>query len=418
MGDRRRRRRNGGICRAGRPSLPRACRDNDAGVDTDGELCVADRGKQRLIGVRAGRCLGRLRGVRDLGGLGCLWGIRGERRCAFGVPARCDLGGLAAVTLLADPAVSRGRALGTDIVVATTDPRALEAARALVDEEVAAVDRACSRFRVDSEIWALERANGRSVVVSQVLADALASALWAAELTAGAVDLSVGNALVSLGYDRDFTLVGEVGGGAVRPSPALGWWSVTLDPVARTVEVPSGLLIDLGATGKAFAADRAAARCHDALRTGVLVSLGGDIAVAGPPPEGGWTVGIALSSGDDGQSLRQRVALHSGGLATSCPQVRSWRRGGRLLHHIVDPLTGEPASDHWRLASVAAPTCVEANALSTAAIVWGAQAPDRLGGPGVAARLEHRDGHVDHVGAWPLDERHDGTACPVTEAAR
>ncbi len=307
------------------------------------------------------------------------------------------------MTVTADVAVSRGRALGTDLVVATTDAGALDAARALVDEEVAAVDRACSRFRRDSEIWALEAAFGAPVVVSALLAEALSAALRVAEQSAGAVDPTVGNALVALGYDRDFAQIADDDGGAApRPSPALGWWSISCDPTTRTVRVPPGVIVDLGATGKAFAADRAATRCHVELGTGVLVSLGGDVALGGPAPAGGWAVGIALGSGQTGEALHQCVAVTAGGLASSSPLARSWRRAGQRLHHIVDPLTGEPAGEHWRLVSVAAPSCLEANAASTAAIVWGAEAPDRLAGLGVAARLERRDGAVVRVGGWPF----------------
>ena len=48
-----------------------------------------------------------------------------------------------------------------------------------------------------------------------------------------------------------------------------------------------------GATAKALAADRIAARAADAAGCGVLVSLGGDVAIAGEPPGEGWQVGVA-----------------------------------------------------------------------------------------------------------------------------
>src|SRR5947209_3070737 len=60
--------------------------------------------------------------------------------------------------------------------------------------------------------------------------------------------------------------------------------------VGRQVTVPDGVLLDLGATGKAYAAEVCARLVARQCDTGVLVSLGGDLATAGPAPVGGWQV--------------------------------------------------------------------------------------------------------------------------------
>ena len=88
----------------------------------------------------------------------------------------------------------------------------------------------------------------------------------------------------------------------------------------------------------------------------------------------------------------------SGGLATSGTTSRSWTRGGRRVHHIVDPWTGEVAPTTWALVSVLAPTCLEANGWSTASIVWGDDAPGNLAAHGLSARLVAADGDVVIVG--------------------
>lgn len=109
-------------------------------------------------------------------------------------------------------------------------------------------------------------------------------ALRAAEATDGTVDPTVGSAMDALGYDRDFTLVREDDRPVrltVRRTP--GWRAVRLDRATGTVTVPEGIRLDLGATAKAWAADRAAGTLAAAAGCGVLVSLGGDTAVAGSP---------------------------------------------------------------------------------------------------------------------------------------
>ena len=101
------------------------------------------------------------------------------------------------------------------------------------------------------------------------------------------------------------------------------------------------------------------------------------------------------------RSAGQVVRLAAGALATSSIMCRQWRRGDRILHHIVDPRTGRPAEGPWRTVSVAAANCAEANAASTAAIVAGDQAPAWLAEQVLPARLMGRDGTLRLVSGWP-----------------
>ena len=307
--------------------------------------------------------------------------------------------------VVARPASYRFQALGTTALVAVADPDDLRAASALLHDELACIDRACSRFRASSELCSVNTAAGSPVGVSTVLFEAVAAAVRAARATGGAVDPTVGNVMNALGYTRDFALIAidDDRRRVVRLRRTAGWRRVVLDEARHTIRIPAGVELDLGATGKAFAADRAARRIAAETRGGVLVSLGGDIAVAGDPPSRGWPVRVSDDHRDiDGDG--PTIALRDGGLATSSTTVRRWRSGGVERHHIVDPRTGHPAPEIWRTASVAAATCVDANAASTAAIVLGDAAPEWLERSGLAARLVRRDGSVLAIAGWPEDE--------------
>ena len=306
----------------------------------------------------------------------------------------------------AEPSTLTFPALGTFATVLVTGPDALGPARQVLAAELAAMDAACSRFRRDSELWRVNHARGRLVTVSRLFADALTVALDAAELTDGDVDPTCGQSLVRLGYDRDFALARRHTDPLRQPPmPAGGWRRVELDRGHPAVRVPAGILLDLGATAKALAADRAAAAVQAAVGGGVLVNLGGDIRVAGDPPDGGWPVGVADDADFDTSTAsvrpRQVVMVRDGGLATSSPLGRTWRRGDARLHHIVDPVTGRPARSCWRTASVAAASCVGANIASTAAILRGERAIGWLEGLGLPARLVRQDGTVVTVAGWP-----------------
>jgi thiamine biosynthesis lipoprotein ApbE len=299
----------------------------------------------------------------------------------------------------------RWRALGTTAAVVAVGAGAHHGpARHAVEAELAEIDSACSRFRDDSELAAVNAARGRPIRVSPTFLDALQVALRAAVLTDGRVDPTVGGALVLAGYDRDFASVQDRPELRVRAARVPGWRVVELDREAQTVRVPQGVVLDLGATAKALAADRAAQHALAAgSATGVLVNLGGDIAPAGEPPAGGWPVRVADSHWADPREPGQTVTIASGGLSTSSTTVRRWRRLGVDAHHIVDPSTGRPAAEYWRTVSVAAATCVDANVASTAAIVLGAPAREWLATAGLPARLVTAAGAVELTAGWPTE---------------
>jgi FAD:protein FMN transferase len=271
----------------------------------------------------------------------------------------------------------------TTAVLVVSEPAALRAARDIVERELDAVDRAASRFRPDSELNQLHRAGGTPQRISATLADLVRTALDAAERTGGDVDPTLGAALARLGYDRDITQV-RAGNSTLRiqitPSP--GWRRVRLD--GHTLTIPADVQLDLGATAKARTADRCAELVAGRTGSGVLVGLGGDIATRGAGPDGGWRVLVQDQPGDPAQV----VTLPAGhAIATSSTVSRQWQRDGRPLHHILDPRTCQPAEPVWRSATVATPTCTEANTLSTAALVRGPAAPAWLRSLGVPARL-------------------------------
>ncbi len=302
-------------------------------------------------------------------------------------------------------------ALGSTAVVGTADGQRLDAARSAVEEVVRAVDEACSRFRVDSEVERLNRSAGDTVRVSALLLEAVGAALRAAELTDGDVDPTVGEALIALGYDRDFAELDRTPARPVRLAAVPGWRTIQVDRPASTVRLGRGVRIDLGATAKAQAADRAAAAASQAAGRGVLVSLGGDMAFAGPPPEAGWRVRVTDDHRSDASAPGQWIALSGGGLATSSTAVRRWPTAEGSAHHLIDPATGRSADSHWRTVSVTAATCLDANIASTASIIRGESALSWLRSLGLPSRLVGNDGSVLHIAGWPAD----GDDLPVLE---
>jgi thiamine biosynthesis lipoprotein ApbE len=326
------------------------------------------------------------------------------------------------------PVQAHWEALGTSVVMLVDDPEALATARAIVERELRLIDRACSRFRSDSDLQRVNERAGRFVAVSSLLIEALEVALRAAALTDGDLDPAIGNALVLAGYDRDWTLLDnpakrsgyaeaepaeaehEQAEQAERPTIRVrvtpGWRAIEIDRERNAMRIPTGVRLDLGATAKAWAADRAAAAVHEATGAGSLLSLGGDVATAGTAPEDGWRIYVT----DDhrcapGCGQGQTISIKSGGIATSSTAVRRWSHEGQTRHHIIDPTTGAPVASRWRTVSVAAETCLDANIASTAALIRRASAAEWLQRLGLPARLVGNDGAVCTIGDWPEQDK-------------
>jgi len=296
------------------------------------------------------------------------------------------------------------RALGTTVRL-VLEGGDMARGRKSVSDLLDQVDRTYSRFRSDSELSSLNARSGQRVPISPLLAWALAAALRGARLTHGLVDPTVGRAMRLIGYDRDFSLIDEGSNrtdAPLRLEPVPGWQCVALDARGKTVRVAAGVELDLGSVGKAFAADLAARAALAASGAdGPLVSLGGDIAVAGTPPKGGWRVLIAEDSSAPPSAVGEVVTLAMGGIATSSTTVRRWTRAGVKVHHLVDPRNGMPASGPWRTATVVADTCVDANIAATAAMIMGCDAPAWLSERRLPARLVEADGTIHRLAGWP-----------------
>lgn len=302
----------------------------------------------------------------------------------------------------------RWSALGTYVDLRVADAATAPAAGELARRVLGEVDATCSRFRQDSDLVRANRLAGRWVGVCPVLVGAVRVALEAAEQTEGLVDPCLGELVLRAGYDRTFALLRSSRCPVDLPTPQADRWR-ELGVRDDAVRVPSGTALDLGATGKAYAADLVAHTIVEALDVATVVSVGGDVR-AGAPPCGkvGWPVRIAhrfadLADADPADAPRSGgsdVVLTGGGLATSSVTTRRWLRAGREWHHLFDPRTARPAQGPWLTVTALGHTAAAANAASTCAIILGADAPTWLARRAVAARLVDHAGRAHHTPGW------------------
>lgn len=301
------------------------------------------------------------------------------------------------------PAQVRFPALGTTAALLVTDPSALPLAESILRAELAAVELTCSRFRPDSELTRVNSTAGTPTTVSERFAEALQIALRAARITEGLVDPTVGSAVIAAATTAPSPRCAStilIPWPPLVPCPAGGGSLSTRTPAdCACRRRPTRLRRhrkgshrrSRGATGRCRHRERSAGQSrwrpgHSRAGTGR-----------------GWRIALADDHARPIPEHDHTIALTGGALATSGIGVRNWRRAGRTLHHIIDPVTGEPAAPVWRTVSVAAATCVDANAAGTAAIVLGDRAVDWLRGTALPARLTSLDGIVVRLGDWPPD---------------
>ncbi len=321
----------------------------------------------------------------------------------------------ASLSITRDHWRAMGSAVELLVVAGTADLAHLTHLTHLARRTIDQLEQCWSRFAPASDITRINLAGGETVVVDPVTIDLLQRAIegWAA--TDGAFDPTQLAPLVEAGYDaswedpthRTFLPAGV----ARRVDPS----TIRLDRASSTVTAPAGIGVDAGAIGKGLAADLTVAALLEAGAEGAIVSIGGDLRVAGTPPEGsGWHVAVAEDARPTGNGLvPEQLHLLAGGVATSGISRHAWRdRTGLPTHHVIDPLTGRPSTG-VREATVVAGTGAWAEIWATALVVAGptrvVEALDAIGG---AAAWTDADGARHRSARW-----HDftgGTGSPST----
>lgn len=270
------------------------------------------------------------------------------------------------------------RAMASNVTLQIVDPSptaavALDAAR----QVFARVEKACTRFDPDSPLMQANAAGTNWHQVPGECYQALVEAEYAHRLTSGLFDPRVLEALVGLGYDRTLpfangtlSLSSRADDPAAVPAPFLRPgapnphplaaeatqrepWAPQFDAASSSVIV-GPQPVDLGGIGKGLAVRWAAQALRGAGRAH-LIEAGGDCHLGGEGPElEGWRVAVEDPAG--GSEPVAVLCLADAGCATSSLRIRTWRRDGRTVHHLIDPRTGRSAAG-----GLAAVTVVDAD---------------------------------------------------------
>ncbi len=257
-----------------------------------------------------------------------------------------------------------------EIALVHRDGRFAQGAMDAAFSEIRRVEALLTRFRDDSEIGRVNLAAfAAPKPVSKETAGVLLESLAWAEASAGAFDPCLGGAvrLWDVGNRNAPPDVHEVrryaGRGLYR---ALEVDRFAGDEVVLFHEEDMG--VDLGGIGKGYGVDRAVEVLRSWGIQDAVVNLGGDLYAMGSSEDGDpWKVGVR--SPDDPEKVVTTLAMSDRGVATSGDYLQYFEHRGRRYHHLLDPATGSPSESRVRSVTVAASTCMAADAGATTAFV-------------------------------------------------
>lgn len=242
-----------------------------------------------------------------------------------------------------------------------------EAALEQAQGRIRALEKLWSVTDAGSEIYAANHSGGEAVTVSKDTADLIQYSLTMAEQTAGALEPTLYPVLTAWGFTADRFRIPD----QEELNRLLGnvdYTQISLNQDA--LSVPGGMQLDLGAVGKGYAADEAAAVLRENGIASALLDFGGNILTIGAKPDGSpWRVGVLDPDSEGNLGV---LELSGQGVSVSGGYEKYFvGEDGERYWHILNPATGEPARSGLVQAAVVSDESKRCDALSTALFVMG-----------------------------------------------
>ena len=218
-----------------------------------------------------------------------------------------------------------------------------------------------------SEIHAANHSGGAAVSVSGDTANLVRYALDMARRTGGALEPTLYPVLTAWGFTTDrFQIPAREE--LDRLLERVDYTKVSLQ--GTTLTVPDGMQLDLGAVGKGYAADEAAAVLRENGVESALLDFGGNILTIGTKPDGtSWRVGVRDPDSEGNLGV---LELNGQGVSVSGGYEKYFvGEDGERYWHILDPATGAPARSGLVQTAVVSDESKRCDALSTALFVMG-----------------------------------------------
>lgn len=261
-----------------------------------------------------------------------------------------------------------------EILLESTNKHDIQTLTQIAYKESLRIEQKFSRYRNDNIIFQINNAKGHSTTVDEETALMLDFANQCYQLSDAKFDITSGILCQAWTFDGSDNIPTEEEINSLKSN--IGWAKAKWNK--PSINLPSGMEIDLGGIGKEYAVDSTVKLLKQNTQKSFLVNFGGDIACPYPRKNNiPWSIGV-----DDpeqtGDNSAGKIELFQGGLATSGDARRYLLKNGIRYSHILNPHTGYPVPDAPRSVTVIANTCIEAGMLSTFAMLEGSHAVEFL----------------------------------------
>jgi thiamine biosynthesis lipoprotein len=223
-----------------------------------------------------------------------------------------------------------------------------------------------------SEIIKLNNSSGKDFVeLSTDTGFVLTKGKYYSEISHGKFDITIGPIVKLWNIDTENAKIPDQE--AIKEKlPLVDFTNLELDRSGKKANLKNeGMMVDLGAIAKGYAADEVAKILKKAGVKHAIINLGGNILTVGKrPDDSDWRLGLQ----DPYQPRNEYMAivkLNNQSLVSSGTYEKYFEINGKRYHHIIDPQTGYPAENGLISVSIITSNSIDADALSTCIFLLG-----------------------------------------------
>lgn len=244
-----------------------------------------------------------------------------------------------------------------------------ESSRDVLEKTFKRISEIEDKMTINKETSEVININSKSgvdyVKVSDDTFQVIQRSLYYSEISNGKFDISIGPIvkLWNIGTDKARVPSAEE---IKAKLPLVNYRNILLDEENHKVMLKQkGMIIDLGAIAKGYAADEIIKVLEENGVKHALINLGGNIFAMGSKPDNTkWRLGVQDPVKPLGEYLGV-VEVENKSVVTSGVYERYLEKNGKRYHHILDTKTGYPVDNSLLSVSIIADKSIDADALST-----------------------------------------------------
>lgn len=233
-----------------------------------------------------------------------------------------------------------------------------------IETEINGLENSVLSWRKEgSDVYRINKGSGTQVSVSPDTVKIIGQCIDISDDCGGVFDITIGNV----------TKLWDFGGNNQRlPSDdeiktalgSVGYKNVSIS--GNAVQIKKGQSLDLGAVGKGFVCDKIKELLDKGRTKSAVVSVGGSLLIYG-----NRTFSVGIVNPDNDKQSMGTLKLKDTCVSTSGNYEKYFEQDGKRYHHILNAITGYPATSEFKSVTVVCESGLISDALSTVCYIAG-----------------------------------------------